>query len=645
MKRMLTGICCLLALSVFAGDDPDYSILNIPAELMKNANVIKRMESYRYEITEKNKATIKQKVAYTILNDGGDPWATFWEWYDRFRSIESLDGTLYNAMGKKIKSLKKSEIQDLSGSDDASLADDNRVKKGSFYYKEYPFTVEFEVEIRLKGTMFLPHWLPQERNYMSVQSCKLTVVSPSSNPLHYKMFNYRGEPTITEEKDNKVYTWEVKDMPAVEYEYAAPSWRELTTSVFLATEKFTIGDYEGSNASWKDFGRFVYDLKKDRDVLPEDVKKKVHELTDGVTDPKEKVRKLYAYMQQNTRYISIQLGVGGWQPFDANFVASKKYGDCKALSNYMYSLLKEAGIKSVYTCITSSSNDNYLLTDLPSSQFNHIILFVPDGKDTTWLECTSQTLSAGYIGGGTGNRFALAVDENGGTLVRTPKYGKEENLQLRHITATIDETGMLKAAIQTKYMAEQQDKLHYVTTGLSRDKLMEYLKENIDLATYDVTNFSYQKEQSSLPVISEKLDLVADNYATVSGKRCFIVPNIISRTYRKIKPTESRKYDLVLDFEFRDVDSTEITIPVGYATEAVPQDVKIESKFGKYSNSIKVAGNKITYYRTYEHLSGRFPPADYNELVKFYEAVYKADRNRVVLVKNEMPAATEKKAF
>lgn len=106
-------------------------------------------------------------------------------------------------------------------------------------------------------------------------------------------------------------------------------------------------------ASWNDFGKFIASLNKGRDQLPENIKVKVDELTRGVSDPLEKIIRLYGFMQQNTRYISIQLGIGGWQPFSAEFVGQKGYDDCKALTNYMQSLIKHAGIKSYYALIKS----------------------------------------------------------------------------------------------------------------------------------------------------------------------------------------------------------------------------------------------------------------------------------------------------
>ncbi len=634
MRTKLVLACLGLATS-FQGMAQEYAVSAIPPALLKNANVVKRTDEVRYEITEGNKARFFRKVAYTILNEQGDRWAMHAEGYDKLRSVESFEGALYDNTGKKLKSLKKSEIKDVSGSDDVSFADDNRIKWHGFFYKVYPFTVEYETEIRFKGTMFSPDWTPQEKPLMSVQQSKLTVISPASNPVRYKMFNYKGEPVIADVKQGKSYTWEIKDMPALKDEYASPSWHELTTSVFLATEKFVLEDYEGSNASWKDFGKFVYDLKKNRDVLPDEMKQKVHQLVSGVSDHKEKVRRLYEFMQQNTRYVGVQLGIGGWQPFDAKYVATKKYGDCKALSNFMYALLKEAGIRSVYTVVSSGNDNNYLMVDLPSSQFNHVILFVPQEKDTIWLECTSQTTGAGYLGGSVGNRYAVAVDESGGTLVRTPRYGMDENLQIRSVKARLGEDGTLSVKSSTHYSGVQQDNLHGLINGLSKDKVKEYLHEELDFATYDVNQFNYTQDKSILPVIDETLEITVSNYATITGKRLFIVPNVMTKTYRKLSASEERRNDIVLGFAYKDVDTVEIELPAGYEPEAMPQPMTITSDFGKYSNHTSLKGNKLIYYRAIEQYSGRYPAKSYTDLVKYYDAVYKADRSRVVLVKNE----------
>ncbi|MGH2552786.1 MAG: DUF3857 domain-containing protein, partial [Chitinophagaceae bacterium] len=169
MKRGLTILFCMCRLFASAEGEEDYAVANIPAALLKNANAIKRTEEILFEITEGNRARYRRKVAFTILNEQGDKWSMFGEGYDKLRSIEYFEGSLFDAEGKKIKSLKKGEIKDVSGYSDGSLADDNRIKWHQFLYKVYPYTVEYEIEVRYRGTMFIPDWIPLEKSLLSVQ--------------------------------------------------------------------------------------------------------------------------------------------------------------------------------------------------------------------------------------------------------------------------------------------------------------------------------------------------------------------------------------------------------------------------------------------------------------------------------------------
>jgi len=628
----LPVLFCLAAFTSQAGEKPGYPVSDIPDSLRKNANVVQRMEDIRFEILGVGKAKEYRKYVMTVLNENGNKYAQLTEEYDKFHSIESIEGTLYDASGKKIRSLKRSDIQDYSGTGSNLMADD-RIKYHSFYYKVYPYTVEYEVEIKYSFTLFYPRWLPQQDEYFSVQQSKMTIVCPADQKFRYKTFHYPAEPLVQKDKSSTLYTWQVDNLPAIEEEFAAPRWSEITPAVITGPEEFEVEGFRGNMKTWQEFGKFIYTLNHGRDILPDAVKQKVHALVDGVTDTREKIRILYEYMQQNTHYISVQLGIGGWQTFDAKYVAEKKYGDCKALSNYMYSLLKEAGIRACYVLAKAGNNDHYFIPDFPSSQFNHAIVCVPLQKDTCWLECTSQSLPAGYLSGFTSDRYVLAIDEDGGKLVRTPKYRITDNVELRKIDAAIDGEGNLSAKINTRYRAQQQDQLEMEIAAFSKDKLMDRLKSALDLPTYDVRNFNFKAEKGIIPAISEDLDLVAPGYAQVTGKRLFINPNIMTRSQTKLKYNDERKMDLEFYYEYNDVDTVEIKIPEGYQTESVPQDWNVSSQFGKYKASVKVLPDRIIYYRNNERYSGRFPAAEFPALVKFYEQLYKADHTRIVLVK------------
>jgi hypothetical protein len=644
MKRLSTiNLFLLLSSFVFATDGLEYSVLTIPDPLKKYANVVKRMEEERFTLKSPGEAVYYRKYAITILNENGDKHASFQQYYDRFVEIKGIWGTLYDAMGNKIKELKAKDIQDYSAVSDISLMEDNRIKVHNFYYKTYPYTVEYIFELKYTGTMFYPSWLPVEDEFFSVQQSRFVFECPLNYEFRYKMFNYKSQPASDQTGDKKRTVWEVKDIPAVVRESYCPTFRKLTTYVMLGPTDFEMQNYKGSMKTWQDLGKFIYTLKQGRDELPPNIKQKVHELTDAVSDPKEKIRILYEYMQKNTRYVSIQLGIGGWQPFDAKYVATKGYGDCKALSNYMYSILKEVGIKSYYAVIGAGRGRPNIEEQFPSSQFNHAILCAVVNTDSVWLECTSQTMPSGYLGDFTDDRYALVVDEEGGKLVRTPKYGLKDNLQQRTIAAKLDAEGLLTAEIKTSYGGIQQDHLHMLINNLSKDKVKEYLDEELEFSTYTVNNFTYKENKGMLPVIQEDLSVSVDHYATISGKRLFIVPNVMTRSSRKLRSDEERKYDIELDLEYTDTDKIEIEIPAGYKPESMPQDVIVDSKFGKYKSAVKVDQNKIVYTRSMEQFSGLFPKTDYDEMVKFYDAVYKADRNKLVFVKTAV--VEEKKPF
>jgi len=637
MHKIVLSITILFVFSSQAADRK-FPVSSIPLPLLKNANVVKRMEQTEFTILNPGASVLKSHYALTILNENGRNHAALEIYYDKLRQVPSIEGILYDALGNEIKKLKNKDIGDQSAIDDNNLMEDSRKKVHNFYCGNYPYTIEYIVEQKFNTTFFFPSWLPQEDEDYAVEESSFSISFPPNYPVRYRAFNYRGEPVKFTGKDKTTMTWSILNMPAIKAKFAVAAWRDLTTLVYFAPSQFEIQGYKGDMTTWKDFGLFQNSLNAGRDVLPQHVIDKVNSLTAGITDVKEKIRILYEYLQQNTRYISIQLGIGGWQPYEATYVAAKGYGDCKALANYMHSLLKAANIRSVYTIVyagRSAYAKTRLIEDFPSNQFNHVILCVPLDKDSVWLECTDQNIPAGYMSDFTANRKALMITEEGGVLVSTPRYGLNENEQIRTIQAVMDNSGSLNMSVNTVYTCVQQDELSSMIHSLSKEKVERYLQRRFQLSTYEVNHFNYSEKKSSAPKIDEQLTISVPNYATVSGKRIFITPNILNKAGAYLTEDSLRQTDFVLAPAYRDKDLVEIKIPEGYGIESFPKNISLHTKFGTYSISAKLENNKIIYSRTRELYEGSYPPADQKEIISFYNEIYKADRARIVLVKSK----------
>lgn len=631
-SSMVIFMMALMIAAAFSLSAQSYNVALIPDSLKKDARAIVRDEEYILEIKSPGKAVSKERHVYTIFSEAGDNIGGYRSWYSKFVSINSFKGTLFDGSGKEIKRVKKNDMQDFSAVGE-NLIDDVRYKTYNFYCRLYPYTVAYEEEDEHNGILNFDEWRPLYNSGISTQHSKYVIIAPKDYQVRFKPVNCNIQPLITESGDKKIYTWEVTNLPVRSTEISGPDWAGIAPRVLFAPSDFEAEGYKGNMSTWESYGKFINQLRTGRDVLPDEIKKKVHELTDNLKDTRQKVYVLYGFMQKNTRYISIQLGIGGLQPFPAEYVATKRYGDCKALSNYMVALLKEAGITGKYVEIWGGRDVPDWVEDFPSSQGNHVISCVPLGKDTIWLECTSQTGSPGFMGSFTGNRKAVLIDEDGGHIVKTPSYSAADNIRARVVKASISDEGNLDAEVNTSYTGIQQELPNAVMNELSNDEREKYLNDLFSLPTYKVDKSHYEEQKGTIPVVDEYLHVTSPNYASVSGKRLFINPDLFDRSSIRLSADSVRHYDFIDRKSFTYVDSVTIKIPSGYESEAVPQDIAIDCKFGKYSAAVKVLPDRIVYYRRYEESVNRFPPSDYPDLVKFYERLYRADNSRIVLVK------------
>ncbi|HMQ64163.1 MAG TPA: DUF3857 domain-containing protein [Flavilitoribacter sp.] len=635
--KSIKFLLLLSAISVAAGlwaQDPfRYSVTNIPDTLLKNAVEVVREESTYFTVESLKSGRLTYRKVVTLLNDKSRSNVQVIN-YDKESKVKSFKARIYNALGLEVRQVEKSEILDLSAVSDFSIYEDDRIKAMQVSYNTYPYTIEIEYEQDLKGIRFCmyPNW--QIQGYgESVQNSTFAIDLPAGQELHFETLNIDLKPEVRTEKGRDVYQWKVANLPAVKSEPRDPPAWKVLPMVNTAPGEFQTGDYKGSMATWKDYGAYMYKLFEGRDKLPKEAAEAIRNQVAGLTTNKEKIDFLYRQLQQNMRYVSVQLGIGGWQPFDAEYVYNKKYGDCKALSNYMKATLKEIGIEAYPTLIYSGTPAYEVHEDFTLPRFNHVVLYIP--SEDYWLECTSAFSPPNYLGEDNADRNVMLITPDGGKLIRTPKLAPEDNQENHRIQVRLAADGSAHVEVNGFYKGADQElirSLHHYASGKERE---EYLMRQSSLPSFTLEKLDVTSRDDA-PEGTMNYIANIERYAAKAGKRLFVPLNAVSPNTETPGDVKDRKQPVVFSRGYSEHDEIGIEIPEGYQVESLPQtDISLKAGFGEYRLTIEQKDNKLICDRKLIIYPAQIPADQYGGYRDFFKSVVKADSMKAVLVEKK----------
>ncbi|MBL0056780.1 MAG: DUF3857 domain-containing protein [Chitinophagaceae bacterium] len=631
MKKISSFMLVFSLVQALNGQVLPYAVSLIPPELKVNARSVVRLENIRFELRSVSKASLKIHSVVTYLAGGETMKTAFQEYTDRFRALGEVSIKIYDAEGKPVSRYEKKDLS--SESNWMELVPDGKYHSLQVPVNQYPITIECDYSVSYHGVYNYPYYYFQEEK-QSVENSEYNLVLPKEMELRYRPMNTELQPVIDEsDRSNRSYQWKVSRLPAKSLEPGAGPVQNVFPWVMIAPTRFELDGYPGDMKNWKDFGLWYNSLVKNDNQLSEAFRAEIKAVVANGRDDHEKVKLIYRYLQRNFRYVSIQLGIGGFKPFSADFVHKKKYGDCKALSNYLQACLSVVNIRSYSAWIRAGSDEHVKIeASFPYDPFNHQVVCVPMEKDSLWLECTSPVDDAGFMGSFTADREALLLTENGGVLVRTPKPTPLQN-QLNVLSRImLQEDGSGTATVRMTSNGDHKSSFLYRLSEERKDEQKTYFVETLDFIAPDEFSMAVDKTD---PMALTQVNMSAEKwYDFKTGGKLFLHPRIRKIWNDPLPRSENRTQDYYFNLPFLLTDTTIYRLPEGFTPETLPGARGMKNEYGSYSTNVRFNPDNREIISTATLILKEYhiPASKYAGVKKFFDEV-QAEYNEKIIIR------------
>ena len=612
----------------------DYAFHSISDSLQVNANSVVRNQQVDITILSQRKMNVKRVRIVTIINELGQNAVNAEEHYNKATSLKNIEAIILDANGKEIKKIKQKDFKDVTTAGGSTLFSDSRYIYLDYTAIAFPFTVIYTSEIETSTTAFIPQWFPIDNYNCSVEKSTVNVTYPAELGFRKMELNFENYPIEKTKDVAGQISYEMTNMSALKKEYHSPSVLSIFPRVMMSLSKFHLEGVDGQATTWEEFGKWYSEkVLEGTTELPAETVAAIKKLVGAEKSTIEKAKIVYDYVQQKSRYVSIQVGIGGWKPMLAKDVDRLGYGDCKALSNYTRALLKEVGVESYNTLLYGDSDKRSFEKDFVSMQGNHMILAIPDNNRYIWLECTSQDDPFGYQGTFTDDRDVLVVKPSGGVIVRTQNYIDKDNIQISKSNFELSNTGRItgKTEIESRGSQYARKVVLEKATPVQIEKFYKDYWSNIPNLTLVSTKFINDKEEIKT---IENVAVSSEGYGKYSANSLIFNVNAFNMYQQNARRVRGRKTPFEIERGFLDQDETTIKIPSDFKIDFLPPTVELKSKFGNYKSEItKVDDTTLLYKRSLILNRGLYPKEEFDEYRKFIDDIGRNDNAKIILTK------------
>ena len=628
MKTLLIFFCVLGVVPAWAQLD----FMAIPDSLLEGSNQVVLEDHTHYSVLSREKASLERNYRVWLLNPSAIADNAIQLPYDSFSKINKAKVIVKDRVGRELQTWSLKDFDDWKAGW-SEMATDSRMKTLSIPAFTLPFSIEVAYELEYKGSLFYPVWTPISEEKQSLVGATFTVTNQTDDPVRY--LGYRlDEPDVHSDGGSTEYRWSVAHIKGFEDEPYSGDLADYAPVLYTAPSAFEMDGFEGDMRTWQSFGDWIRQLNTGMDDFSEAQKTTFQIMVAGLESDREKVEAVYNFLQENMRYVSIQLGIGGWRPFPASFVHEKKYGDCKALTFYAKSMLDALEIPAYYTLVRAGAHSQgFIREDFPCASFNHAFLTVLLDSDTIWLECTSQNSPFGYLGSFTSDRNVLLIDNEGGHLIHSRAYSLAENRQSTRSKLRVGADGISSLQLDRTYTGLEIENEGFFglisATSLEREN---WLYDHLECGIQQIENFQLKPLLDEVvPETGFTLDAQVSGLAKINSNRIFLQWDALLFPRYGALPDIRRQGPLVVRYPFTTIDSLEVNIPAGYVPESIPEEVHLDTPFGSYHREIQaLEAGSFLLIRKLERYKGTFPVSDYPAFREFIQAIRKSDQKRMV---------------